>query len=120
MTLSRLLTTLTLTAALMSLAGETVGDAQIFRNSAVADAPGLPVGIEKNGIVWQFKTASGGSHAPTILGILTPPQSEPLLSSQSGALWVWCAGPSDDYFCALKVNVFGEAIELSTWSGSLQ
>jgi len=118
MTLSRLLTTAVLVIALVSMWGETTSDAQVVSNRTVLTPPSLPDGIEQDGVVWQFKTGSRGTHAPTILGILTPPHVEPTLASQSGAMWVFCAGPTEATTCTLKVNVLGTPFEMgrATWS----
>lgn len=118
MTLSRLLTTLLMIAALMSLAGESTGDAQVYRPGTTVAS--LPDGLSKEGVVWSFLTGAGGSPAPTVLGILTPPQVEPDLPEQHGALWVWCEGPTEATTCSLKVNAFGTPLELSTATWSLQ
>lgn len=116
--LSRILTSLTLIAALVSLAGETVSDAQVVRNRTVTTTPTLPVGIEQDGVVWRFKTGVNGASAPMVLGILTPPHAEPTLPSDSGAMWLYCAGPTESTTCTLKVNVLGTPFEMAraTWS----
>ena len=112
MTLSQFLTTLTLTAALMSLAGETVGDAQIYRNTTVSDAPALPVGMDFTGNVYSFKL-NGGAYAPMVVGFLSPPQIEPTLPSQHRAVWPFCEGPPDAVRCGWRVNYFGTILETS-------
>lgn len=77
-------------------------------------------GIEKDGVVWNFKTSTNGSVAPTILGILTPPHIEPTLPEQTGSLWVWCDGPTEATNCLLKVNLFGTTVVLADITVSLQ
>lgn len=117
--MSKLLTTLVLVAALLSLFGETVSDAQQVRvNDRIVTSSSLPAGIVRDGPAFTFKT--GGSQAPTILGILTPPQTEPTLPAQHGAMWVYCSGPTEATVCALKVNVFGTPFELARAVWSLQ
>ena len=118
--LSKLLTTSVLVFSLVALMSDTASDAQQIRINERDLTPGaLPEGLERDGVVWSFKTSRSGSSAPVVLGILSSAHPEPTDPSQHGAWWIKCTGPAEEFVCALKINAFGTILELANANWSL-
>lgn len=119
--LSKVLTTIVLTGSLIMAMSDTTSDAQtIRRNDQNLTVSELPTGIEKEGVIWTFRTGKGGAPAPTVLGFLSAAHAEPSDPSRHGAWWIQCTGPSSEYVCALKINAFGTLLELANATYSLE
>lgn len=100
-------------AVLIGVAAATAVDVYAQRarlNDQTGDAP---TGLRRDSGVWSFRFPGSDQFAPTVLGILTPPQTEPTDRSQSGAFWLFCAGTTERT-CTMKVNDSGNILEFGS------
>lgn len=105
-----------LLAALVAAGFASRADAQIG-GIAVGSGRGRASGIRLNGNKVETRTPDDSRPAPTIIGVLFPPEVEPTAPEFSGALWVYCSGTTGTVTVTLKVNILGTPLPLAsaTW-----